>query len=197
MTVKSSFNSSTGISKISYNSYKLSDGVFVLAKNNYSYSMYVIARITYFDYSGNIIFTTTDDNFCFEPNSTSTFHFCNPYDTDYNDVPYSYYKISFSADQATNRTPNSRDIELSGTVESSDFIVSSKNVETNRSDTTCIAVVYYNKGFPVFYDEQYVDTSDIGATTYSNFSLPYNSNYDTIEFDNYKLFIKYSFKWSF
>ena len=197
VTVKSSFNSSTGISKISYNSYKLSDGVFVIAKNNYSYSMYVTAIITYFDSSGNLIFTTEDDNFCFEPNATSTFHFCNPYDRDYNDVPYSYYKISFSADQATYRTPNSRDIELSGTVGSSDFIVSSKNVGNIRSDSTCIAVVYYSKGVPVFYEEQYVDTSNIGAITYTNFSLPYDSNYDNIEFDNYKLFIKYSFKWSF
>ena len=197
VTVKSSFNPSTGASKISYKSYKLTDGVFLIAKNNYSYSMSVTARITYFDSAGNIIFTTTDDNYCFEPNSTSTFHFCNPYDTDYNDVPYSKYKISFSANQASSRIPNSHDLRLSGTIGSSDFIVSAKNVGKIKSGSTCIAVIYYSNGVPIFYDEQYVDTSNIGITTYTNFSLPYNSNYDFVEFDNYKLFIKYSFMWSF
>lgn len=197
VTVKSVFNSSTGISKISYNSYKVSDGVFLIAKNNYSYSMSVTAKITYFDANGKVIFTTSDDNFCFEPNSTSTFYFTNPYDTDYNDVPYSKYKISFSVDQASYRTPNSRDIRLSGNIGSNDFIVSTKNVGKIKSDSTCIAVVYYSNGLPVYYVERYVDTSNIGGTTYTNFTLPYDSNYEDIEFDNYKLFIKYSFKWSF
>ena len=197
VTVKSIFNSSTGATKISYSSYKLSDEVILIAKNNYTYAMSVTATITYFDDKGNPIFTYDDYNFCFEPNATSTFFFSNPYDADYNDVPYSDYKITFSVDEATSRTPNSRDIKLSGSIGASDFIVSSTNIGNIESDGTCVAVVYYKNGAPIFYAESFVETSNIGETSYTNFNLPYNSDYEYIEFDSYELFIKYSFKWTF
>lgn len=110
---------------------------------------------------------------------------CNFYNTP---TDYSDYEINIKAEE--NYYENySNQIEVTNNNTGEQIVVQVTNNSSKQIDSVDIAVVFYNKGKIVGYSDSYEYDLRSKETATANIYYPYDSNYDDVAFDEYKVYV--------
>lgn len=197
VTVKEVFNAKKAIDNLYSEEEDLGDGVIAIIKNNYTFPISLTATTVYYDENGNMLGKSANDNYYFEKGKECAFYFYGPYDSDYKNVAYSSYKITYTAEAVSSMTSHLSDISVTSNIGADNVMVEVTNTGETETEFTIVSVVFYKGGIPVGYDYTYADVEGPGSTDYIDFSFPYDNDYNTIMIDDYKVFINssYSYTW--
>lgn len=117
-----------------------------------------------------------------------------PHDAEYNDVPYDTFKITYSIDAiSSSLKSNLSDVTIESNIGAENVMVDIINNGDQTGDFTQLSVIFYKNGIPVGYTYHYADVQNPGSEDFIEFSFPYDSNYDTIEVDDYEVYINSSY----
>ena len=184
-------------SNISYNSYKIRNGVLCILKNNNSYPLNVEGQAVYYR-AGAMIGTNSDYNYCLEPGREAVMFFLAPYDSDYNYMDYDSYRINFKANVGTNLVYGASSISVKSNWGTDNVTAEFKNESsTDFKHINATAVFYDIMGNVVGYDNSYVDCEKGGSIDYVSFDFPYDDEFNTIIPASYKIYVNstYIYTW--
>lgn len=194
VTVIEKFNATTASKNIKSELIDTGKGVIAILKNNNKYPIAVDATLVYMDASGKAIGKSTADNYYFESGKECALSFSGPYDGDYNSVGYDTYKISYKVSFLSSSIKSAlSDIEVESNIGVDNVMVTAVNNGKKSPSYTLVSIVFYKDGEVIGYDRTYADMEDPGAEDYLEFSFPYDENYDTIDIDDYKIFVNSSY----
>lgn len=114
-----------------------------------------------------------------------------PYDSDYNDIEYSRYEVNIKCKEPF-YSGNAQNISCTGNFGSGNVVATVKN-NGQKVSFTYVAIVFYKNGNVIGYDYGFADVNNPGTTDYLQFSFPYDSEYNTIAPDDFRLFVNYSY----
>lgn len=194
LTVTEGFDAKKAVANIDTTVSDMGNGLIVQFKNNYTLSTYMTVNVVYYDASGTIVGTAEDENYYFEPGRECALKLNGPYNSDYENIPYSSYKLKISAEPApswmTSMLPY---LKAEGSFGSDNLIVTVSNSGNTDLDTVYLAVVYYKDGKVVGFDREYADPK-AGSDDYVQFMFPYDSNYETIHPSDFKVYINHCYR---
>ncbi|MFT4146702.1 MAG: Ig-like domain-containing protein [Mobilitalea sp.] len=195
VTVNEVFNAKKAVEKISVEEeMDLGDGVVIIVKNNYSFPYYLTATTVFYDEAGKMMYTSSDANYYFEKGKECALYFDGPHNSSYDKVPYASYKITYTARTVlSSQVSTLSDIEVTADISTNNVIAEVTNTGEKEPESTVVSIVFYNGGVPVGYNYRYADVIVPGSTAYVEFSFPYDSDYNTIAVDDYKIFVNYSY----
>ncbi len=197
VTVKEVFNASKAIDNLSVSDYDLGNGVVAIFKNNYSFPMNLKATVVYYDAKNKMLSKSEQDNNYFEKGKECSISFYGPYDSNYRDVPYDHYEIKLSASKVSDSIiSNAKDIKLDSNIGADNVMIEVTNSGKQSSDYTSISVVFFKGDIAVGGDYTYADVKEPGATAFVEFNFPYDSDYNKIQVDNYKVFVDFSYSYN-
>jgi hypothetical protein len=197
VTVKEVFNAKKAVQNLSVEDYSLSHGVIQIVKNNYIFPMDLEATIVYYDSSNMMIGKSGASNYYFEKGAECILFYSAPTDSNYDYVPYDHYKITYSASLISYMKSNLKDIEIASNIGIENVMLEVTNSGGQSAEFTQIAILFYQNGEIVGYDYQYADVQEPGSTDYLEFSFPWDENYETIQIDDYKIYINSSYYYDF
>jgi fibronectin type 3 domain-containing protein len=195
--VTSGFNESVAVNNIASQFEDTGNGVIAILTNNNTYSVSLSATMVFYDANGTMIGKSTDDNYFFEPGKKSALYFYGPYDGDFNFINYSSYKIVYSIDDTSFQISNLSDIKTTSNIGSDNVMVEVTNSGNKSAEFTKIGIVFYKDGKAVAYDYGYADCETPGSSDYLEFSFPYDENINTIQIDNYEIYINSSYSYNY
>lgn len=191
VTVK--FDTATTIKSISTKFKGTDKGIIAILTNNNKYPISLSATMVFYDESGAMIGKSTDDNYFFEAGKQCALNFTTPYDDDYNSVNYYSYKINYTVKKVSYMTSNLSDIKTKSNFGSNSIMVEVTNSGNRTSEFTIISIIYYKDGKAVNYDYTYANVNAPGSIDYISFMFPYDNNYDTIQIDDYEIYVNSSY----
>ena len=199
VTVKEVFSTKTAIEKLSTEEeLDTGKGVFVILKNNYGFDYSLSATAIYYDAAGKMVGKTTASNYHFEKGKECTLFFDEPYDSNYKSLAYDSYKLSYVAEAImTGQVSALSDIEVTSNIADCKVMVEVTNAGDAEPEFTVVSVVFFEGGMPVGYDYTYAKVETPGSTDYFDFNFPYDENGSTIAVDDYKVFVNYSYYWTY
>ena len=114
------------------------------------------------------------------------------------DTPSSYYKYEIYADteKSTYSKTYFNDIELTHN-RGENVVAQAKNNSNETIDYITAAVVYYQGTTVVGYDSESAYDVKPGRSGNFNFYEPYDSSYDEVTYDSYKIFINEAYSYSY
>lgn len=187
------FNEQEAVNNVTYQTYRTRDGIVIIAKNNYKYTMQLDIDCVYYDEYGVMLGKSSDDCYAVGTGKECALFCNNPHDSNYHDVNYASFKINIKASEA-HAIDNSSAITCDGNFGSDNVMV---NVTNNgqHSEYTKIAVVYYKAGQVIGYEYHYAGVENPGSTDYLQFRFPYDEEYNTIYPDNFKIYVNESYRY--
>lgn len=188
------FNETAAKNSLSYEGHKTSQGVVVIVKNNYKYGIKLDMDCLYYNSSNVLIGKSSDNCYLLEPGREAALFAHNPYDSNYRDVEYSRYAINFTCEKPTT-IGNANNIVCNANFGSGNVMATVRN-SGERAEFTVVSIVFYKNGSVVGYNYRYADVENPGTTDYLEYSFPYDSEYNTIIPDNFKIFVNYSYRYS-
>lgn len=192
------FNAVTAVKNINNEFIDTNAGVIAILTNNNNYPISLSATMVFYDANGKMLGESTEDNYYFEAGKKCALNFYRPYDSQYNYIQYDHYKVVYSADRTGYLISNLSDIVTNSYISAADNVmVEISNTGNKTSLFTQVAIIFYKDGKAVAYDYTYADCNNPGSTDYLEFSFPYDENYETIQIDDYKLFVNSSYNYSF
>ncbi len=194
VTVVEQFNATAASKNIKSELFDTGSGVIAILKNNNKYSVSLDATMVYMDASGKAIGKSTADNYYFEAGKECALSFSAPYDSNYDNVQYSSYKISYKLSELSSSIKSAlSDIVVDSNIGVDNVMVNVKNESTKSPEFTIVSIVFYKDGAAVGYNYSYAHVESSGSEDYLDFSYPYDSNYETIQIDDYKVFVNGSY----
>ncbi len=193
LTVKSSSSGgkSQTFGKLKVTSYKTDEGVVAIVKNNYKYTVELTMDCLFYNKKGTLIQKRSDDNTALKSGAECALW------AYYDAANYSSYKLKFSTSKAGSYiTTNASKISVKGNYGDGNVMVTVKN-KGKSAEYTIIAIVFYKSGKVVGYDYSYANVESKGSTDYLQFYYPYDSKFNTIVPDKYKIYVNcsYSYTW--
>lgn len=195
--VTSSFNANTVKKNISYTLQDTGDGVVAILKNNNKIVVSLTAKLVYYK-NGKMLDSTSDWNYAFEPGKECALFFSAPYDSNYNNVAYDDYKISFTVEEANNTLADVGGISVKSNVGADNVTAEVTQKSDEKFEFVKVACVMYDAaGKAIGYDSAYAECKAQGDVDYLTFDFPYDSNYDTIYPSDYKIYVNgaYTYTW--
>ncbi|MBB2181449.1 Ig domain-containing protein [Lachnospiraceae bacterium MD1] len=195
VTVKKAFNSKDALKNLVASETDLGNGVIVILENKYSHDIRLEATCVYYDESGDMIGKSSADNYYFNAGNSCAIYLYGPYDGNFNDVPYSNYKITYKVEETSSYyTSNLKDIKVEANFGVDNVMAEVTNTGNKEAEFTVISVVFYKNNNVVGYSYTYADVKEPGSTEYIDFSLPRDDNFDIIPVDDFEIFVNYSYK---
>lgn len=194
VTPGNKFDANQARNSLSYESHRTDQGVVIIVKNNYKFSVDLEANVVYYNASNTMVGTASDFCYVLEPGRDAALRVHNPYNSDYEEVGYSRYAVNFVCKE-TNAIGNANYIYCGSNFGSGNVMVTARNSGA-RAEFTVISIVYYKNGSIVGYDYRYADINNPGMTDYIQFNFPYDSEYNTITPDNFRVFVNCSYRYS-
>lgn len=192
--VSDKFNETAAKNSISYEGHRTDRGIVVIVKNNYKYGVKLDMDCLYYNSSNALIGKSSDSCYLLEPGREAALFAHNPYDSNYRDVEYSRYAINFTCKEPTT-IGNANNIVCTANFGSGNVMATVRN-SGQHAEFTVVSVVFYKNGNVVGYEYHYADVNNPGSTDYLEYSFPYDSEYNTIIPDNFKIFVNYSYRYS-
>lgn len=156
------------------------------------------ATLVYMDENGKAIGKSSAYNSYFESGKECALKFSAPYDSDYKAVVYDSYKISYKVSTLGSYVKSAlTDIEVESNIGVDNVMATVINRGKNSPSSTIVSIVFYKGGEVVGYDYHYADMESPGAEDYLKFSFPRDDSYDSIEIDDYKIYVNSSYYYSF
>ncbi len=187
------FDEAAAKNSLTYNSYVTDNGVVVIVKNNYRYTMSLHMDCLYYNSRNTLIGKNSDYCFALEPGREAALFALNPYDGNYNDVEYSRHAVEFRCEE-TSAMGNAGKISCQADYGADNLMVTAKNMG-QRVETTSIAVLFYKNGRVIGYGIHYAEINSPLSTDYLQYDFPYDSEYNSIVPDNYKVFVNSSYRY--
>lgn len=198
VTIKETFDAAKAHTAMVKTEHNLGTELVVILDNTYSFPISVEATAVYYDINGNMLGTSSDDNYYFESGAKCALRLSGPYDKDYNNVNYNSYKITYKIEPvSTYVKSNYKDINVTSNFGADNVMVEISNNGKLNSEFTNVSIVFYKDGNVIGYDTHYAEVEQASLTDYFEFSYPYDSNYEYIIPDSYDLFINYSYYFSY
>ncbi|MDF2844938.1 MAG: hypothetical protein K0R00_3364 [Herbinix sp.] len=173
-------------------------GIFVILKNNYGFDYSLSATAIYYDKAGKMVGKTTASNYHFEKGKECALFFDEPYDSNYKSLAYDSYKVSYVAEAImSGQVSNLSDIEITSNMADGKVMVEVTNTGDAEPEFTVVSVVLFEGGIPVGYDYTYAKVGTPGSSDYLDFYFPSVANGSTIAVDDYKVFVNYSYYWTY
>lgn len=114
------------------------------------------------------------------------------------DVPqnYSTYEIKLDIDSSyiENENGYADKIKITSKDTGEKIMVTATNESDVKLNKLAIGVVFYNEGIPVGYSDETQYEVEPNDTEYYNIIYPYDKNYDTIKFDEFKIFVNSAYE---
>ena len=197
ITVYENFNSNEATKNIAISSAKIDKGVIVFLTNNNSYNVSVEMTCMYYDAAGALIGKNEDECYGIEAGKSVALFALNPYDSNFNDVEFSTYSISLNVEKPSPSIFNTDGIVCNANFGADNVMAEVKNNGKNGVEFTQIAVVFYKNGVPVGHEWHYAEVMNYGDSDVLEFDFPYDSNYNTIYPDDFKVYINgsYGYGW--
>lgn len=193
VTVEEVFNAKKAIQKLSVEDFSRDKGVIQIVKNNYSFPMQLEATIVYYDANDMMIGKSNARNYFFDKGRECVLFYSAPYDSSYNNVPYDHYKINYSVSPIKYMKSNVKDIKMDSNIGADNVMVEITNDGKLSVEFTEVYILFYKDGEIVGYGNRYADVQEPGSVDYLEFSFPWDEDYDTIEIDDYKLYVNSSY----
>ena len=195
--VTKEFDSSIASKNITSDFKDVGSGVIAILSNNNSYSISLSATIVFYDETGLMLGKTSEYNNFFETGKKCALYFSGPYDNDYNRISYSSYKIIYAAESTEYQISNLSDIKITSNFGSDNVMVEVTNSGIKSSEYTEIGIVFFKDGEAIALEYQYAECGIPGSIDYLEFSFPYDQNYETIQIDNYEVYVNssYNYEW--
>ena len=198
VSVKDKFSASTALKNISVDLKDTGKGVVAILKNDNDIVVSIEATMVYYK-NGKMIGTAENSNYAFESKRTCALCFGAPYDSNYDNVDYDDYKISMKISKGDeNLVLGSKGIKVDSNFGADNVVANVSNNSGKQLETIMITIVYYNSyGDAVGCDYTYAECNTDGSEDYLSFSLPYDSNYDTLFPSDYEIYVNcaYSYDW--
>lgn len=177
---------------VSYHSAPTDYGVVIIAKNNYPYTVRLETDCVYYKNS-IMVRKGTCDSVYLEPGRECALQAW-VYDTTWDS-----YKIHMNVEKAEDIITNASNIVVSSNFGDDYNVLASVRNNGKKVSYTNIAVVYYQNGRIVGYDNAYADVDNLGSVDYIELHHPYNRYYEDIYTDSYKIYVNYSYAhdWSY
>ena len=169
-----------------------------ILKNTNKYPVSLDATLVYMDANGKAIGKTSSHNNYFESGKECALNFSAPYDGDYNAVGYDSYKISYKVSTLSSYIKSAlTDIEVESNIGVDNVIATVVNKGKKSPSSTIVSIVFYKGGEVIGYDYTYADMESPGTEDYLEFSFPRDENYDSIDIDDYKIFVNSSYYYKY
>lgn len=171
--------------RISHTEYIGKNGkmIIVFRNNDSSKIPYFDAEITFFDANKNMVSVETDGHDAVLPGTEVV---------SIRETPENYesYEIAFKyGDYGSGYENLSKDVEVQDNVGENGVVARFTNNSDKEIEELEVVAVYYKNGEVIGADEEETYHIASGEYTTLQFYPPYDSEYKTIEFDSYKLYI--------
>lgn len=184
-------------SGISYTAYDTGNGVILILKNKKNYVQSIDVKIVYYNKQKKMIGTSSGSNVAFHSKKKCALYFNAPYDSNYNDIEYSSYKININSEKSFFKTSRVPQISVTSDMGAENVTAKIKNKSKDNLSFIRISIVWYNKnGKAIGYDGTYAECEKKGSTDYITFDFPYDSDYETIYPDSYKIFVNSAYTYA-
>ena len=195
--VESSFDEGDAIANLRYTTYDSGKGVALVIKNNYKFDLRLTGTLVYKNAYGSMIQSRTDSLYCFESGKTSVLYFSAPNDSNYDDVPYSDFDITFHAEKSSAESIGVDNISISSDRGSDNITAQIRNESGETAAYIRIYCLFFNEN-GVLIDEEYhfAKCTNPYSTDYITFSYPHDSNYDTVVPSSYKIYTVEAYRYS-
>ena len=195
VTVNNGFNAKTASKNIGAEFTETNDGIVGILTNKNKYAITITATMIFYDESSLMVGKTTSNNYYFESGKKCALIFPVPYDSDYtNKIEYSSYKLVYSVSNLIDSIKsNLSDIKTESNIAADSVMVEVTNSGSKSPDYTVVSIVFYKEGNIIGYDYQFAAVQEPGSVGYLEFNFPYDSDYNTIQIDDYKIFINESY----
>ena len=164
--------------------------VIAIFKNNDKEVYDLDIKISFFDSNGNLI--GSDDDFLLGIAPGQEFV------SEFFEAPsqFATYKIEIEKLKSS-YTSHNNDIEVSVNKNDVDekLILQLKNTSNEEIRSVDIGVVFYRNGKVVGYDSDYETGIKVGATAILSARYPTDEYYNSVEFDNYKVYINSAYSY--
>ena len=171
----------------------LNNGIVGTLTNNNKYSLSLTATAVFYYASGAMLGESSSQNYYFESRKKCALYFSAPYDSDYNQVSFNSYKISYSVSNIDYAKSNLSNIVTESNIGIDNVMVKASNNGDVASDSTQVCVIFYSDRKMVGYVYQCADVLNPGTEDYLEFNFPYDQNYKTIQIDYYEVFVNNSY----
>ena len=140
------------------------------------------------------------DRHCFDPkiDLINDFKIINePNDSNYDDVPYSDFDITFHAEKSSAESIGVDNISISSDRGSDNITTQIRNESGETAAYIRIYCLFFNEN-GVLIDEEYhfAKCTNPYSTDYISFSYPHDSNYDTVVPSSYKIYTVEAYRYS-
>lgn len=202
VTVSNKFSNSYLTKMTTYDSYLSLDKDYVIVKfkNNFSVNINITdISIVYYGPNGNMLFTDTSYNgdILIDANSSGINYFRTPSDI------FSNYKILFTSRNAvgdsyyTSKVSVKNKISVNSSRSFDGVTASVVNNSSKQLYSADVTVLYYKNNTVIGQDTEWIYSFEPGETKYLQFSNPYDSNYDLINFDKYEIYVYDAYYYDF
>lgn len=196
VTVKSTFSSKDAVKNIKCELQNTGKGVVALLTNKNKSAVSIEAKLVYFDNAGSMLMSTSDDVYCLEPDATCALFFIAPYDSNYDSIDYSDYKLTMSVEKSYYTKYAASQIEVTSNTGSDNITAEVINNSDYDLDTIKLSVVYYDaNNNAIGYKSTYANCESSGSVDYLTFSFPHDSDYNTIYPASYKIYVNHAYKY--
>ncbi len=164
--------------------------LILISKNKTDKVLDVKIEIEFYDKNGTILGSDSDYVFGYAPGQEIVSSFYSAPEK------YDSYKIYFDAEDSF-YTPRYKDIEIitNDNKETEKIIIQFKNTSDTEIKSVEAGVVFYKNGKIIGYDSDYDTTIKVGRSANLSIRYPYDRYYDTIEFDEYRVFINSAYSY--
>ena len=184
----------------SYYNMGVGKGIVGILKNYNKTAVKVTMTVLYY-YYGSLVGQHSTTTYCLEKGKRCALNVSAPYDSDFDDVYYSKYKVYLKVEKCTSDViPLTSQVRVSHVDTGYNVVVGVKNAGKYNIGSLQLAVVYFNEyGKCIGYDYHYADCERPGSVDYLTFDYPYDRNYDTLYPASYKVYFisGYSYNWEF
>lgn len=182
-------NNNTYTNNVTWRSYGTNDGVVILVKNNYSYTVGVDVDCLFYDSNGKLLEKGSDSNYALESGYECALFAWNP------NSNWTSHKINLKVLDAKNVVANASKINMAFNVGNENVMIQAKN-NGIKVFSTEIAVVYYKNNRVIGYGRRYPEVSNPGAIDYLEIPFPYDSDYNAITPDRYVVYVNHSYTYN-
>lgn len=183
--------------KVTYTVTETAKDLWVTYQNDNNVNIDLDTKVVFYDASGKILSAASDRDTCIEKGRSCMESYYYPRTPDGDKAEYASYKITFVAKKSSEYTKGfANKIKATSNI-GSDGRIMSEVVNTSNQKVKYITLccIYYQGDEIVGIESTYSESLEPGASDIVNFMPPYDSSYDDIAYDNYKVVVNsaYSF----
>lgn len=190
-TTEEKATSSMLMPNIAQKDYAAPQSLILIYENKNTVDVQMEITVTYYDENDDLLFLRNTYIRSCAAGGKAAIDVSYPYDRDYNDIPYSHYEITALAKEVDYRYYSQNygtQFQIKSNPGSQGSVLASIANPTGITfDSVELMCVYYKDGSAIGLSSQYI--SDMGKTANVEFSVPYDSDYHELEYDDYEIII--------